>query len=107
MTQRTSSPRNNMKFLMLALSGERHEDYIPQGLYTLYGFQQFIANQAQICENEGFEYYIFVMEPDFKVSELPDYDHSIIFDPSFGFCFDDNELSLFEILSLLDKELNN
>ena len=93
----------SLKFFMVALPGERHEDRIPQGLYTLSGFRKFIKKQMKVCVDEGFEYYIFVMAPDSEVSGQSDCDHVIIFGGSKSLYLDDKELSLSYILDVLER----
>jgi len=93
------------KFFMIASPGERHEDCIPKGLYTLSGFQRLIEKEMK--DVEGFQYYIFVMEPDVEVIRIYDCDHVITYDPSDGrgcFYFDDSLHLLSEIMDILSKE---
>ena len=117
-----------MKFLMLARPGERHEDCIPEGLFTLEGFRKHIESEKERCESEyeknngswseGFEYYIFVMEPDAQPSWKYDCNHTIgYFIPSSeekddhnvnlgGYEFDQiHGKTMDDIILILNKEL--
>jgi len=51
-------------FFMLAWEGERHEDCIPYGLYTLDGLCNVIQKLRN--EDENASYYVFIMKPDRK-----------------------------------------
>lgn len=55
---------NTQTFILLATPGERHEDVIPYGLYTLEGIVKVLLDLH--FDNEAAEYYLFFMKPDQK-----------------------------------------
>jgi len=70
--------RNNSYFL-LAREGERHEDCIPDTIYTLAGLCSEIKNlRSNTFEGESHSYYVYIMRPNTKRADpLSDCDFTI------------------------------
>ena len=96
-----------MKFIMLAKPGERHEDCVPEGLFTITGFESQMRSYMEPgVDNDGVEFYVFIMTPDSKPSWKFDCNHTITIHGR-GFVFDDdyeNPITLAEIIHILKSQ---
>lgn len=70
-------------FILVALQGDRHEDMIPEGLFTIEGFIQFLNDHSvygEPSEDDWYSYCLFFMEIDkvWNTTHKGDYDMEII-----------------------------